>query len=289
MKSVAALLALGMLCCWGCAGTPAVTTTGEPVSLHYSALGGRPFPYKMSYTVTVNVEGSTETWVSDIVYSAKVDTVTPDGSVIRRITFDDFSISTYSGSAPTPDPAAAGYKGQYMWLPIGPEGEIGDWKGLDGIRTYTADSRDLRDVLVQQMAMLFRPLPSEPVTIGATWQRKLEQPLMIMGGDFTQRTTVDYEVIGFGRRADRNCVKIRMTAAVAGEGKGLRGGGRNFWVKSAGDGKGEIWFDYENGLPVEYSLRTTVNRSLSYERAGKEDVATETSTVDTESKIKLAQ
>ena len=45
--------------------------------MEYSSVGGTTFPYKMSYSVTMNIEGSTDTWVSDITYVAKVDTIDP--------------------------------------------------------------------------------------------------------------------------------------------------------------------------------------------------------------------
>jgi hypothetical protein len=288
MKLVAALLVLGVLGYWGCGGQTTVTT-GEPVKLEYSSLGGTTFPYKLGYSVTMNVEGSTDTWVSDITYVAKVDTIDPEGSIIRRLTFDSFSITSYSGAAPAPDPAAAGYKGQYLWLKIGPAGQVTDWKGLDGIKSYTSEGRDLKDVLVEEMAILYQPLPKDAVAVGSTWQSNLEMPVMMRGGEFKQTITALYEVMGFGQRAGRTCVKVHVSTTARTEGSGMRGVDRQFWVESSGGGKGELWFDYGNGLPVEFSLRTTLDQTMRYERAGKEDVATEVSTVDSEVKIKLAQ
>lgn len=289
MRTAVALLLLSMLGIWGCGGKATVATTSEPVELKYSSLEGRQVPYKMSYSVTMNVEGSTDTWVSDITYSAKVDTIDPEGVIVRRMTFDSFSITSYSGAAPAPDPAAAGYKGQYLWLKMGADGQITDWKGLDGIKSYTAEGRDLKDVLVEQMAVLFQPLPKGPIKVGSTWQGALEIPVMTRGGEFKQAIAAAYEVTGFGQRAGRSCVRVRIATTIRVEGSGMRGGGRQFWVESTGSGKGEVWFDYAGGLPVEFTLRNTVDQTMRYERAGKEDVATETSTVDSETKIKLAQ
>jgi hypothetical protein len=235
------------------------------------------------------MQGSTTSWVSDITYSARIESLAADGMIIRRLTFDAFSIFEQSGGRLEPDNAAAGYKGQYLWLRLGPAGEVVEWKGLDGIRSYTAEDRDLKNVLVQQMATIFQPLPGDEVNVGSKWQRSVEIPVNIRGGEFKQKISTDYEVIGFGQRSGRNCVKIQTKALVEGEGSGVRGGDKQFWVDSKGIGKGNVWFDYENGLLVEYELKVTADQTLSYERAGKADVATESATIDSQTQIKLVK
>jgi len=290
MKLAAVMLVLCLAFYLGCGGggkTP--VSTMAPVKLEYKTLGGQPVQYKMTSSVTVNLSGSTESSISDITYTAKVESIGPDGVIIRRITIDDISISSLSGGRPTPDPSAAEYKGEYLWLKMGPGGEVLDWKGLDGIRSYTAEDRNIKNVFMLEIASLFRPLPKEEVAVGSKWQDVLEVPIEIRGGDFKQKVTTGFEVVGFGQRAGRNCVKIRTAPAYEGEGTGSRGGDRKFWVESQGEGKGELWFDYDNGVLVEFSVGVTADQSLSYERSGKEDVATEAATVDSETRIKLVK
>ena len=48
-------------------------------------------------------------------------------------------------------------------------------------------------------------------------------------------------------------------------------------------------FDYNAGLAIEYSLNLTADQVMKFERAGKEDIATETSTVDSGIKIKIVR
>lgn len=290
MKLAAVLLVLGLVLSLACGGGgKTVVSTAAPVKLEYKTLGGQPVQYKMTSSVTVNREGSTESSISDITYSAKVENIGPDGVITRRITIDDIAISSISGGQPTPDPSAPGYKGQYLWLKMGPGGEILDWKGLDGISSYTPEDRDLKNVFVLQVASLFRPLPREEVTVGSKWQDVLAMPIQIGGGELTQKVTTDFEVVGFGQRAGRNCAKIRAAVVVEGEGTGNRGADRKFWIESRGEGKGDVWFDYDNGLAVELTLGVTADQTMSYERAGKEDVATQVETVDSETRIRLVK
>lgn len=289
MKYLVWLVLLGLVFYMGCGGKAAVSTAPQTVTLAYKQMGGQSSQYKMTSSVTVNLEGSTSSWISDITYSARVDSIAPDGVITRRLTFDAFSIVEQSGGKFTPDNEAAGYKGQYLWLKLGPAGEVLDWRGLDGIHSYTAEDRDLKNVLVQQMATLFQPLPKDEVSVGSTWQNAIEIPVTIRGGEFKQKVTADYQVVGFGQRSGRSCVKIQAKATYEGEGSGTRATDKKFWVDSQGQGKGMVWFDYENGLLVEYEMGATADQSLSYERAGKTDVATEAATVDSETKIKLVK
>jgi len=273
----------------GCGGKSALSTAPQAMTLAYKQVGDQYTQYKMSSSVTLNMQGTTVSSVSDITYSARIESLATDGMIVRRLVFDEFSIFEQSGGRLEPDAAAAGYKGQYLWLKLGPQGEIVEWKGLDGIGSYTAEDRSLKNVLVQQMASTFQPLPSSEVNVGSTWQRSINIPVIIRGGEFTQKISTDYEVLGFGLRSGRNCVKIQAKAALEGEGSGSRGPDRQFWLNSKGSGKGSIWFDYENGTLVEYEMKVTANQVLRYERAGKADVATEESTVDSQVHIKLAK
>jgi hypothetical protein len=290
MKSVAVVLALGLLVCLGCSSKPPVGDLAvQAIKLEYKAMGGVPAQFKMAYKVSLNITGSTQEWMSDIVYSAKVDSIAPGGTIVRRITFDDFSIAELSGGNPTPDPEAAKYKGQYLWLKLGPAGEVADWKGLDGIRNYTPEQRDLKSVLVLLMTLSNPPMPAEPATVGTKWQSALEMPVMMGGGDFNQKVTTDYEVASFGTRAGTSCARIRFTSTCGGSGTGFRSADRKYWLEQQGTGRGELWFDYGSGLVIEYSLTLTVDQVRKYERAGKEDIATEASTVDSGIKIKVVR
>jgi hypothetical protein len=271
----------------GCGG--GLDTTPRSVSLAYKQMGGEYVQYKSSTSITYNVEGKVQSALHDIVYSVKIDSIAPDGTIDRRLKFDEFVMGEMSGGKLALDPDASKYKGESLWLKLGPEGELLDWKGLDGIRGYTISDQSLKDDIVQMMVQFFQPLGRDEVNIGSTWQRSIEIPVKRRGGELTQRATIGYTVEGFGMKGGRSCVKMKTRVQLSGEGSGEISGGKKFWVDAEGEGEGELWFDYAEGLPIESSGSATITSDFSYERAGKEDVASEYATIDVETKMKLVK
>ncbi|MFH1312975.1 MAG: hypothetical protein ABIJ00_07070 [Candidatus Eisenbacteria bacterium] len=271
----------------GCGG--GLDTTPKSVSLAYKDMGGEYVQYKSSTSIIYNVEGRVQSALHDIIYSVKVDSIAPDGAIDRRLKFDEFVMGELAGGRLELDPNASKYKGENLYLKLGPEGQLLDWKGLDGIRGYTISDQSLKDDIVQMMVEFFQPLGKEEVTVGSTWQRFIEIPVKRRGGEITQKATISYTVEGFGTKGDRPCVKIKTKVQLSGEGSGEISDGKKFWVEAEGKGEGELWFDYVDGLPVESSGTATITSDFSYERSGKEDVTSEYATIDVESKMKLVK
>ncbi len=270
----------------GCGGAGLEKGT-QKVSLTYGMAGGQYLQYKVSTSITYNIAGTIRQALRDITYSVRVDSIHPDGTIERRIRFDDFVMGEIAGDKLEPDANAEKYRGEWLYLKIGADGKLLDWKGLDGIRGYTIADENLKDAIVQTMVQLFQPMGTEEVGVGSTWQQVIEIPIRRRGGEMNQKVIVDYTVEGFGERAGRPCVKIKTKARYEGEGEGEMAGGKKFWINAVGEGDGEMWFDYVDGVPVESSGTITVTSDFSYERAGKEDVKTQTATIDIEEKIKL--
>jgi hypothetical protein len=272
----------------GCGGG-GLDTTSRTVSLKFGELGGQYIQYKSSTSITYNAGGRVRQSLHDITYSVRIDSIAPNGTIHRRLKFDDFVMGELAGSRLELDPNAEKYKGEALYLQIGPDGELIDWKGLEGIRGYTISEQSLKDDIVQMMVEFFQPMGEEEVNVGSAWQRVVEIPVRRPGGETDVKVTVDYAVEGYATRSGRPCVKIATNSLIEVEGEGERGGGRKFWVSATGEGSGEVWFDYESGLPVESSGTATITTDFSYERAGKEDVKTEFATIDVETKIKLIE
>ena len=88
-------------------------------------------------------------------------------------------------------------------------------------------------------------------------------------------------------RQNRECAKIDMKILIEASGEGTLGG-KDTAFESLTEGTGQLWFDHVNGVVVEYSNKTTTSKQTEMERAGKEDITTMSTTLDSEVKIKLA-
>jgi hypothetical protein len=286
---ILSLMLLACLVVWAGCGGGGVQATSEKVTLAYGDAGGSSLRYKLSTNMNVNMGGTVRASMMEIQTAVEVDSMHADGTIDRRIDFVEFVMAEISGSRLEYDTDAERYEGEELWIRLGPEGELIDWKGLDGIRAYTNADRSLKDGLVQMMTQYYQPLAEGEVGVGDTWQRTIEIPTKIRGGELNQTITVDYELTGFGKRKGRQCAKMKTGVRMVGEGEGERGGGRKFWVESSGEGGGEFWFDYVGGVPVEGRSKITLTTDISYEMASESDVKTEFITMDLESKVELVE
>jgi hypothetical protein len=278
-----AILAMFSLSCGGGGGS---SVAPSEVTLKFQALDGLELHYKANTNIDTNIEGQTRTWMSETKARVKVVDTEADGSVVRSLTYDDFTMGEISGTGTlAPNPRAEDFVGENLQLTLNAEGKIVDWKGLDGISMMTDEGNSYRDFLVQQMAEVFQPFPDHAVSVGSKWQRTVETMIPVGGGDLSNRIQIDYELNGFGRKSGRECARIKMKYVVSGSATGRRAG--RFWITTTGDGTGEMWFDYNEGVLVEYDKKVTITRDYKYERAGEEDVATQTTSIAREFKMKL--
>jgi hypothetical protein len=285
MKYVSFALLAGLAVCLGCGGGGPVPAPTQPVTLAYRDLGGAPVDYEVDLSVTTD-EGA-RTWVSTFDFSLKTEEITSDGGINRRFDFSDFAVTHYSGSTPEPDPDAPGYVGEYLTMKMDPDGNITDWKGLDGIHGPVPAGPRFKDAIVYLMFRMFQPPPREPINAGSTWQSTFETPLRIGGGEVTLKGTVDHEVDGFGEKAGRECVKIKTKIWISGVGDRKVGEDELPSFEHEEEGRGEVWWDYGSGVIAEWTTKTAANQTYRRERAGRTDVATTYSGVDYEMKVTL--
>jgi hypothetical protein len=277
-----ALVALLSLACGGGGGG----VSPSEVTLEYKSLGNEYVRYKANTNIETNVGGQTRSWLSETVASVKVISMNEDGSVVRSLKYDEFTMGEISGTGTlAPNPNAEDYVGESLQFTIDADGGLVDWKGLDGISGMTVEGNAYRDFIVQQLAEIYQPLPDHPVSVGDKWQHTVKTVIPVGGGDLHNEVRIDYELVGFGKKNGRQCAKIETDYTITGDATGRRRG--KFWITVTGAGSGEIWFDYNGGLMVEYGEKVTLTRDYSYERAGEEDVASQTTTVDREFKVKL--
>jgi hypothetical protein len=286
MKKCFVGLTLVAFFCLSCGGGGASRVSPSEVTLAYQDLGNADMLYKANTNIDTNVGGTTRTWMSETRATVAVVSMPEDGSIVRSLTYTDFTMGEISGTGTlVPNPSADDYIGESVQITIDAEGKLVDWIGLDGVSGMTVEGNAYRDFIVQQLVELYQPMPDYPVSVGGKWQRVVETQIPVGGGDLINKITIDYELVGFGQKGGRECAKIKTKYLIMGSAQGRRRG--KFWVTTAGEGSGELWFDYNAGLMVELNKKVTITRDYRYERAGEEDVASQTTSVAREFKVKL--
>jgi len=280
---VSVVAALLLTSCGGGGGSRVSPTE---VMLGYKTLDNADVNYKANTNIDTNVGGQTRTWMSETKASLAVIAINDDGSIVRSLTYTGFTMGEISGTGTlVPNATAEEYVGETVQFTIDKDGKLIDWKGLDGISGMTVEGNAFREFIMQQLTEIFQPLPDYPVTVGGKWQRSIETMMPVGGGDLINKIQIDYELVGFGQKAGRDCARIKTKYHIMGSAQGRRRG--KFWITSTGEGSGEFWFDYNAGLLVELNKNVTITRDLRYERAGEKDVATQTTSVAREFKMKL--
>jgi hypothetical protein len=287
MRLMGLVLIVAVVCVLGCGGKTTVQRAAEPVTLAFGEAGGQYLSYEADFGINNNLGGSVRSWLCTIDFRSKVDNITAEG-MERRFEFDEFTVTHVAAGRPEPDPNTPEYAGATLWLKTDPEGAVVDWKGLDGVGGRTTDARRFKEYIVYQLMCMLQLPPDEPVNAGSTWQNEFEMEVSTGAVRAMYKTVLDCTVEGFGIRGGRECAKINTGITVDADGTGSMGG-KETWFESREDGTGEIWFDYQNGLVVEYTAKTTASQETRSERAGKEDITTTVSTVDSEVKFRLTE
>jgi hypothetical protein len=287
MKRTLALLLLGTLLSMSCGGGGSSRVSPSEVLLEYKDLGNQEVFYKANTNIDTNVGGQTRTWLSETKAGIAVVAMPEDGSIVRSATYIEYTMGEISGTgALVPNPSADEYVGESVQFSIDKDGKLDqNWRGLDGITGMTVEGVSYTAFIMQQLTEIYQPFPDYPVTVGGKWQSNIETMLPVGGGDLINKITIDYELIGFGQKAGRDCARVKMKLTIMGSAQGRRRG--KFWMTATGEGTGEFWFDYTAGLMVEYGVKETITRDLRWERAGEEDVASQTTSVAREFKVKL--
>lgn len=286
MKKYFVGLTLVALVVLSCGGGGSSRVSPSEVVLEYKSLDNADVHYKANTNIDTNVGGQTRTWMSETKATVAVVAMPDDGSIVRSLTYTGFTMGEISGTGTlVPNPRADEYVGESVQFTMDKDGNLTDWKGLDGISGMTVEGNAYRDFIIQQLNEIYQPMPDYPVTVGGKWQRNVETMIPVGGGDLINKIQIDYELVGFGQKGGRDCARIKTKFLMMGSAQGRRRG--RFWLTTTGEGSGEIWFDYNGGVIVEYGIQETVTRDLRYERAGEEDVASRTTSVVREFKVKL--
>ena len=285
--TVLAMVALWVFGCGG--GAPEIQLdSGEKMTLKHKVV--QDLAYRGKNFVTVNVAGFARPITIEQEVSSSTDSVYADGACVVSFTFDKYSEVTYSGGqAIFNDDKEKMIVGENLWLRLKPDGNIDEWRGLEGVRSRDAQGWSLRESLVMAVAGSVPPMPVEPVGVGDTWTGTLSMPMEGPYGTVTYRITNTYELEGIAMKKGFRCARIAVTSDIMADGSGGDPSGGVEWkMLISGDGKGKVFFAIDEGYVVTSKEETDVDVETTTRR-GREEPKTEYSSAKGESNIVLIQ
>jgi len=272
----------------GCGGAPEIQMApGEKLSLSYKLIDG--LSYKGKSFQTTNYKGFANDSMTENKFRTSVDSLYSDGTIVRTLRYDEYSIVTYSGGQAIFDDGAKMIEGEQLWLKVDASGGIVDWRGLEGVRSYTSEERNQRETMVQSVALSFLTLPPGPVGQGDTWSQTVEMPIDIRQGELNLKVTNHYTLAGIATRNGYTCAKIDMISESVGTG----GGGDesraySFDVDIEGEGKGAVYFGLDEGYLIFSHEETNLQTEHTSIR-GREEAKTEFFSAKIESEVVLVE
>ncbi len=273
---------------FGCGGAPEIQMApGEKLTLSYKVTDG--LSYKGKSFQTTNYKGFASDAMTENKFTTSVDSLYPDGVVIRTLKYDEYSMVTYSGGQAIFDDEARTIEGEQLWLKVDPTGEILDWRGLEGIRSFTSEERNRRETMVQSVALSFPTLPQGPVGQGDTWSQIVEMPIDVRQGQLTLKVTNHYCLTGIATKNGIKCAKISMNSEIVGTGEGGDNArAYSFNVDIEGEGKGDVYFGIDEGYVVFSHVETNLQTEHTSIR-GREEAKTEFFSAKIESEVVLVE
>jgi len=288
LGTVPLLLAVVSIWVVGCAAPPEVELApGEKLELEYRVVDGLKYKAK-SFTAT-NYEGLAQDYMTENRYVTSLDSIYSDGTTVRHLQFTEYSQVTYQGGEAVFDPEAKMVEGEQLWVRLGPKGEILDWRGLEGVRSFTSEDRNLRQMIVHGAALSFLILPREPVGSGDEWTQTVEMPIHMRQGVLDFKVTNTYRLVGLREKNGHRCARINVTSVVVGTGEGhdeMRD--YHFSIDIEGEGKGEIYFGHELGYLVFSHQEMNLETEHTSVR-GREEPKTEYFSAKVESEVVLVE
>ncbi|MFH1865404.1 MAG: hypothetical protein ABIK85_05920, partial [Candidatus Eisenbacteria bacterium] len=157
--------------------------------------------------------------------------------------FDHAASSVSVGEKVIIQESASALRGKTLDVSLAPDGQVLSFSGMGGEEYFEEG--------IGQMAMmvhgLFPILPTEPVTIGYTWQDDMDIPDITSSTnrDFVGETT--YTVTGFKEKYGISCVEVATVSTFEFEGK-VEQQGEAWLMTGSGTATGTMLFSLEDGL-----------------------------------------
>lgn len=252
---------------WGCGGKKVLTGefTTEGVQLKFAA--GQVHKYKWTANVKFTHRGGiVSTGVNApafIAASMKVwetKVFRTDASTTQEITFTNnketavsvdlqsYFVSSMRGGRLEPDREASELEGRRVKIVFDRNGNLKDWMGFEGIPYTKVQVANMNEILLLNYALIMQSFPEKRLKIGDTWRREYSVPLETKYGDAVLNMGVDYTLTGFEMKSGYKCAVIETKISSQ-----IEKGNRvisDFLISGSGQGEGEIYFAFEEGLVV---------------------------------------
>ena len=231
-------------------------TIDEPVLLTRTFEDGQTVKYKLSSAgeMAVAMQGydrvaNTQTEFRTNCLFSNTDT----DEVNLAMRFDHAASSVSVGDNVIVQESASALRGKTLNVSLAPDGQVLSFSGMGG--------EDYFEEGIGQMAMmvhgLFPVLPTEPLTIGSTWQDDMNIPDITSSTsrDFVGETT--YTVVGFKEKYSISCVEVATVTEFEFEGK-VEQQGEAWLMTGSGVSNGTMLFSIEDGLIIYSKSDSTI-------------------------------
>jgi hypothetical protein len=246
--ALVATIAVGVLAA-GCGGGGTggrEIIINDPVQLTRTFENGQTVKYKLSSAgeMAVAMQGfdrvaNTQTEFKTTCSFSNADT----DEINMAMRFDHAASSVSVGEKVIIQESASALRGKTLDVSLAPDGQVLSFSGMGGEEYFEEG--------IGQMAMmvhgLFPILPTEPVTIGYTWQDDMDIPDITSSTnrDFVGETT--YTVTGFKEKYGISCVEVATVSTFEFEGK-VEQQGEAWLMTGSGTATGTMLFSLEDGL-----------------------------------------
>lgn len=251
-RALVAAIAVGLLvsgCGGGGTGGREIVVE-DPVMLSRTFEDGQTVKYKLASAgdMAIAMQGYDRVAVTQTEFRTTCtfsDTDTDEVNLAMR--FDRASSSITSGDQVMVQESASALNGKTLDVSLAPDGQVLSFSGMGG-EAYFEEG-------IGQMAMmvhgLFPQLPTEPVTVGYTWQDDMDIPDITSSTnrDFVGETT--YTVTGFKEKYGISCVEVAAVSTFEFEGR-VEQQGEAWLMTGSGESTGIMLFSLEDGL-IQYS------------------------------------
>jgi len=223
-------------------------TIDEPVLLARTFEDGQTVKYKLSSAgeMAVAMQGYDRVANTQTEFRTNCSFSNTDTDEINlAMRFDHAASSISVGDNVIVQDSASALRGKTLNVSLAPDGQVLSFSGMAG--------EDYFEEGIGQMAMmvhgLFPVLPTEPLTIGYTWQDDMDIPNITSSTtrDFIGETT--YTVVGFKEKYSIPCVEVATVTEFEFEGK-VEQQGEAWLMSGSGVSNGTMLFSIEDGLII---------------------------------------